>query len=99
VTRDTRERHTGADILAFAPTSASWQNQIEIWFGILTRQALRRGSFNAVRALVETIDAFTNEWNGRPAPFVWSTPPVRSSQRPSESLERPRVRRPSSCRT
>jgi transposase len=35
----------------FTPTSASWLNQIEIWFGILTRQALRRGSFAAVRTL------------------------------------------------
>jgi transposase len=55
----------------FTPTSASWMNQIEIWFGILTRQALRRGSFNAVRALVETIDAFTKEWNDHATPFQW----------------------------
>jgi transposase len=55
----------------FTPTSASWMNLIEIWFRILTRQAIRRGSFNGVHALIETIDAFTSEWNDRAAPFAW----------------------------
>lgn len=46
-------------------------NQIEIWFGILTRQALRRGSFNGVRALIDVIDTFTSDWNDHASPFVW----------------------------
>ena len=54
----------------FTPTSASWMYQTETWFGILTRQILRRGSCDGLRALIETIDAFTSEWNDRAAPFV-----------------------------
>ena len=113
VTTETRERHTGADFLAFlrliartyprgevhvvldnvsthktpavgawlarhqrftfhfTPTSASWLNQVETWFGILTRQALRRGSFESVRALVAAIERFTREWNAGATPFIW----------------------------
>ena len=55
----------------FTPTSASWLNQIETWFGILTRQALRRGSFESVRALVAAIEAFTRAWNTGGSPFKW----------------------------
>jgi len=55
----------------FTPTSASWMNQIETWFGILTRQAIRRGSFNGVRALIDVIDDFTSQWNDHVEPFVW----------------------------
>jgi transposase len=55
----------------FTPTSASWLNQVETWFGILTRQALRRGSFESVRALVASIERFTREWNTGATPFIW----------------------------
>ncbi len=55
----------------FTPTSASWLNQVETWFGILTRQALRRGSFASVRALVAAIEAFTRAWNAGSTPFKW----------------------------
>ena len=44
----------------FTPTSASWMNQVETWFGILSRQAIRRGSFESVRALVAAIERFTS---------------------------------------
>jgi len=113
VTNEARERHTGADFLAFlrllartypkgevhvildnvsthktpdvqkwlaghrrfhfhfTPTSASWMNQVETWFGILTSQALRRGSFESVRALVAAIERFTREWNSDASPFAW----------------------------
>jgi transposase len=43
----------------FTPTSAWWLNQVETWFGILTRQAIRRGSFRSVTELVARIEAFT----------------------------------------
>ena len=59
----------------FTPTSASWLNQVETWFGILTRQALRRGSFESVRALVAAIERFTREWNADATPFVWVKTP------------------------
>ena len=55
----------------FTPTSASWMNQIETWFGILTRQAIRRGSFGSVKELIAMIDAFTRQWNEGSSPFVW----------------------------
>jgi len=113
VTTEARERHTGADFLAFmkrvaraypegelhvvldnvsthttpdvrtwlarhprvtfhfTPTSASWMNQVETWFGILTRRAIRRGSFKSVKELVAMIDTFTRSWNDGASPFVW----------------------------
>ena len=55
----------------FTPTSASWMNQVETWFGILTRQAIRRGSFRSVKELVARINAFTSAWNEGSGPFAW----------------------------
>jgi hypothetical protein len=55
----------------FTPTSASWMNQVETWFGILTRQAIRRGSFESVRVLTAVIERFTREWNAGATPFTW----------------------------
>ena len=59
----------------FTPTSASWLNQIETWFGILSRQAIRRGSFESVRALVAAIERFTRAWNTDASPFTWVKTP------------------------
>jgi transposase len=129
VTTEARDRHTGADFLAFlrrlgrayptgelhvildnvsthktpdvqrwldrhtrvhfhfTPTSASWMNQVETWFSILTRQAIRRGSFESVRALVAAIDRFTRAWNAGATPFAWDGRPTRSSPRRSASLK------------
>jgi transposase len=55
----------------FTPTSASWLNQVETWFGILTRKAIRRGSFGSVTELIAMIEAFTRSWNAGASPFVW----------------------------
>jgi transposase len=55
----------------FTPTSASWMNQIETWFGILSRQAIRRGSFRSVKELIERISTFTAQWNEGSTPFRW----------------------------
>jgi transposase len=55
----------------FTPTSASWMNQIETWFGILSRQAIRRGSFRSVKELIAMIAAFTAQWNEGSTPFHW----------------------------
>jgi transposase len=55
----------------FTPTSASWMNQIETWFGILSRQAIRRGSFRSVQELIAMIAAFTAQWNEGSTPFHW----------------------------
>jgi transposase len=58
--------------LHFTPTSGSWLNLVEIFFGIITRQAIRRGTFGSVRELIEAITAFINGWNERCQPFVWT---------------------------
>jgi putative transposase len=42
----------------FAPTYASWLNQVEIWFNRITQQAIRRGTFRSVKELVEKIDQY-----------------------------------------
>lgn len=58
----------------FTPTSGSWLNLVEVFFGIITRQAIRRGSFDSVRELVAAIRAFIDGWNDRCHPFVWTKP-------------------------
>ena len=44
--------------LHYTPTYASWLNQVERWFGLITQQAIRRGSFRSVGELVQKIDAY-----------------------------------------
>lgn len=56
----------------FTPTSASWLNLVEVWFGIIDRQAIRRGTFTSVKDLNAKIRAFINGWNDRKHPFVWT---------------------------
>jgi len=58
--------------LHFTPTHASWLNQIEMWFGILSRRLLRRGIFASTEDLVEQIMAFINEYNKTARPFAWT---------------------------
>ena len=60
----------------FTPTGASWLNMIEAWFGILTRQSVRRGSFRSVRSLVQHINHYLAHWNEDPTPFVWTKEPA-----------------------
>ena len=64
----------------FTPTSASWLNQIEIWFGILSRKALQGASFSSKEKLVESIRAFTSRHNENPTPFKWRKREVHGSQ-------------------
>jgi transposase len=58
--------------LHFTPTSGSWLNMVEIFFGIITRQAIRRGTFTSVADLVAAIGNFIDGWNDRCHPFVWT---------------------------
>ena len=58
--------------LHFTPTSGSWLNLVEVFFGIITRQAIRRGSFDSVKELVAAISAFIDGWNDRCHPFTWT---------------------------
>ena len=61
--------------LHFTPTSGSWLNLVEVFFGIITRQAIRRGSFDSVRQLTRAIRAFITAYNDRCQPFVWTKNP------------------------
>ena len=58
--------------LHFTPTSGSWLNLVEVFFGIITRQAIRRGSFDSVKELVAAITRFIEGWNDRCHPFTWT---------------------------
>ena len=58
--------------LHFTPTSGSWLNLVEVFFGIVTRQAIRRGSFDSVKQLVTAIRAFIDAYNERCHPFTWT---------------------------
>ena len=60
----------------FTPTSASWLNMIEAWFGILTRKSVRRGSFMSMKGLVRHIQNYIEHWNDNPTPFVWTKTPA-----------------------
>ncbi len=64
----------------FTPTSASWLNQVEIWFGSLTRQALRGASFRNVTELRQAIEAFIAAYNPKVKPFKWRKREVKGSQ-------------------
>ncbi len=56
----------------FAPTCASWLNQVEIRFNRITQQAIRRGTFSSVKDLVQKIDHYVQNSNRRAQPFVWT---------------------------
>jgi putative transposase len=56
----------------FTPTYSSWLNQVETWFGIITRKAIRRGSFRSTKELAEKIDLFVNKYNRNSNPFMWT---------------------------
>ena len=58
--------------LHFTPTSASWLNLVERWFGLLTAQQLRRGVFRSTRNLESTIRNYIDLNNESPKPFIWT---------------------------
>jgi len=58
--------------LHFTPTSGSWLNLVEVFFGIITRQAIRRGTFASVKELITAIRTFIDGWNQRCHPFEWT---------------------------
>jgi len=59
----------------FTPTSSSWLNLVERWFGLITSQAIRRGSFDSVAELERAINAYLATWNDDPKPFCWTKTP------------------------
>jgi transposase len=58
--------------LHFTPTSSSWLNLVERFFGKLTDKAIRRGIFHSVPDLIAAIDAYLNANNQDPTPFIWT---------------------------
>ncbi|MFF3877945.1 IS630 family transposase [Streptomyces sp. NPDC001978] len=80
---DNLSTHTTPDVKAwlaksphvhfhFTPVGSSWLHQIEIWFGIITRQSSRRGTFSSVNVLVKQIRDYFNSWNENAKPFTWT---------------------------
>jgi len=83
VVLDNLSTHTTPDVMAwlecnrnvhfhFTPVGSSWINQIETWFGIITRQSIRRGTFTSVTVLIKQIRDYINNWNRNPKPFTWT---------------------------
>lgn len=56
----------------YTPTYASWLNQVEIWFNLITQRAIRRGTFRSVKELVSKIEQFVAQYNLKTKPFVWT---------------------------
>lgn len=83
VIMDNLSTHAGEDVdewlsrhpavtFHYTPVGSSWMNQIEIWFGIITRQAIRRGTFGSVAQLTRAIKNYIESWNEDAVPFEWT---------------------------
>ncbi|CRK59336.1 Mobile element protein [Alloactinosynnema sp. L-07] len=83
VVLDNLSTHTTPDVVAwladnpqvrfhFTPIGSSWINQIETWFGVITRQSIRRGTFTSVKVLIAQIRDYIAHWNTNPKPFAWT---------------------------
>ena len=64
----------------YTPTSASWLNMVEIWFGIFTRKALRGASFGSIEDLTKAIKAFVDAYGPTAKPFIWRKREVKGTQ-------------------
>jgi len=64
----------------YTPTSASWLNQVEIWFGILSRKTLKDSSFSNKEKLADAIKSYILRYNTNPSPFRWRKREVKGSQ-------------------
>src|SRR6266516_6910061 len=58
--------------MRITPTSSSWINQVERWFGFITDQMIRRGTHKSVQALEADIRSWVEGWNDNPRTFVWT---------------------------
>lgn len=72
----------------FTPTSSSWLNQVERWFGLLTEKQLRRGVHKNVQALEKDIRDWISHWNEDPKPFTWTKTPDQIFERLAGYLNR-----------
>jgi transposase len=67
------KRHGNRFLFYYTPTHGSWLNQVELWFGIVSRRVLRYGNFHSPDDLIATVEAFSKEWNEVEAhPFRWT---------------------------
>jgi len=73
--------------LHFTPTSSSWVNMVEIFFGQLTDKAIRRGIFHSVPDLIDAIEAYLATHNNNPRPFLWT----RTTEQILDKVRRGRV--------
>jgi transposase len=64
----------------FTPTSASWLNQLEIWFGILSGKALKNASFKSIDQLRTAIEDFIEAYKPNAKPFIWRKREVKGSR-------------------
>lgn len=65
--------HGNRFVFHYTPTHGSWLNQVELWFGLVSRRVLRHGQFASPDELVAAIEAFIKFWNRREGhPFRWS---------------------------
>jgi putative transposase len=56
----------------YTPTYASWLNQVEIWFNLITQRAIRRGTFSSVKELIVKIEEYVKQYNKHHKPFIWT---------------------------
>jgi transposase len=86
VIMDNLSTHSGDDVdtwlashpnvtLHYTPTGSSWVNMVETWLGIITRQAIRRGTFTSLRHLILKIKDYVAYWNTDAKPFEWTATP------------------------
>jgi transposase len=86
VIMDNLSTHSGAEVdawlarhpnitLHYTPTGSSWLNMVEIWLGIITRQAIRRATFSSLRHLILKIEEYVSHWNTDAEPFTWTATP------------------------
>jgi transposase len=72
----------------YTPTSASWLNQVEGFFGILGKQSLSQTDFPSKHALREPLAAYMRAWKKNPTPFVWTKPAAAIIKSHRRMLER-----------
>jgi len=77
---DWLDKYQGRVQFHFTPTSASWLNQMEIWFVLLTRKSLRGATFASKDQLRAAVESFVAKINPHPKPFHWRKREVKGSQ-------------------
>ena len=73
--------------LHFTPTSASWLNLVERFFGLITEDAIRRGIFRSVADLQAVIERYLEHHNDDPKPFKWTAPAAKILEKVARGRE------------